>query len=194
MNTGSPAPLRLRAARRIEAGVATVSRVAAAIAALLCLLCFALIVYSILFRYFLNSPQPWIDEVAGWVVAAMVMLAVPEAQRRFEHIGVDVFAERAKGAWARALALIAVGSMALSASILLIEGREMVAFSQMVEIASNIPGVPIWWAQLSVPIGGALLLLVAAGQIAVLLLGAEPAHLAKPRAEETLDSVAARLE
>ncbi|MBM3525811.1 MAG: TRAP transporter small permease, partial [Alphaproteobacteria bacterium] len=142
VNAGCPAPLRLRAARRIEAGIAIVSRVAAAIASFLCLLCFGLVVYSVLFRYLLNSPQPWVDEVAGWVVAAMVMLAVPEAQRRFEHIGVDVFTERAQGAWARALALLAVGAMALSASILLIEGRETVSFSRMVEIASNIPGVP----------------------------------------------------
>src|SRR3712207_7614979 len=47
-----------------------------------------LVCYSVVMRYFLGRPQPWVDEAVGWLLVVIVMLAIPEVQRRGDHIGI----------------------------------------------------------------------------------------------------------
>ncbi len=164
----------------LERPVAAVARLAGAIGSLATLCCLALIGYAVLMRYLLGQPQPWTDKVAGWLVVALVMFAAPEAQRRFEHIGVDIAVSRLGPRLARIAHLIGVLSVALVAALLVAAGWEMVAFSRMVGMMSDLEGVPIWWVQALLPAGAALLLLVALCQALLLLTGREPAHLPKP--------------
>lgn len=164
----------MRALRLGEAAVAALSRLAAALGAVCGLVCFCLVCASVAWRYFLGAPQPWIDHVAAWLVVAVVMLAAGETQRREEHIGVEVLTNRLRGAARRAARLLGTASVAAVAAILLREGIETVAFSRMIGIATNVEALPLWWVQLFVPIGGALLLVVSLAQLLLLLAGAEP--------------------
>ena len=59
--------------------------------------------------------------------------------------------------------------------MLIWEGSETVAFTRMIGIKSNqLPDVPLWAVQALIPIGAALLLVVALVQILALLRGREP--------------------
>jgi TRAP-type C4-dicarboxylate transport system permease small subunit len=159
----------------LERIVAIVSKVAQAIAAIACLACFALVCWAVAMRYLFNVPQSWSDEAVGWLVVALVMLAAPEAQRRGENIGVDWLVDSWTGAKRRAVIAFGALSVAAVALVLIHEGWETVTFTRMIGIKSNqLPEVPLWAVQALIPIGAALLLLVAVTQIIVLLRGREP--------------------
>ncbi len=161
--------------RRLDAAVGRLAGAAASLAAAACLGAFALVCFQVIMRYFANRPQAWADEVAGWLIVATVMLAAPEAQARGENIGVDAVIERAQGPVRRGLLLLGLGAVAATAWIILDEGIEMVAFSRMVGIASNVnPEMPLWAVQALVPVGGGLLLAIALWQIVALFAGREP--------------------
>lgn len=165
-----------RTARAVEAAVALLSRGAAAVAGLACLAALAMICYAVAMRYLLNQPQGWTDEAVGWLIVVAVMFAVPEAQRRAEHIGVDALIDKAPPAWRRPLLAFGALAVALTALILVREGWEMVSFSRMIGLkAIGIPEVSLWTIQLFVPLGAVLLLLVSLGQIFCHVAGLEPA-------------------
>jgi TRAP-type C4-dicarboxylate transport system permease small subunit len=149
----------------IAAAVARLSRLAAVIASVATLACLALVAVSVIARYAFGTPLPWADEVAGWLVVALVMLAVAEAQRRGEHIGVDPPGRIAGSRLALAFGFLGIGSVLATALVLLHEGIETVAFSRMVGIATNVDGVPAWWLHALIPLGAALLALVATAQL-----------------------------
>lgn len=158
--------------RHALAAAALLSRSCAVLASLATLACLALVTLSVIARYLFGAPFVWIDEVAGWLVVALVMLSVAEAQRRGEHIAVEP-PQRTSGTWfARATAFIGVGAVLAVALILFSEGMATVAFSRMVGIATNIEGLLIWPIQLLIPLGAALLGIVGAAQ---LLAGKPPA-------------------
>jgi C4-dicarboxylate transporter DctQ subunit len=163
-----------RAARRAEGWAARLSRLALELGTAAGFACFFLVCYSVLMRYLVGRPQSWVDEVVGWLVAAAVMLALPDAQRRGENIGVDVVSEKARGAWARLLGILGTGAVIASAIVMLNAGIEMVAFSRMVGLISNVASMPEWIVQLVVPIGAALLLVVALVEFALRALALEP--------------------
>jgi TRAP-type C4-dicarboxylate transport system permease small subunit len=167
-----------RAVRLFETGVATLSRIGEWIAGIACLGTLFLVCYAVAMRYFFNQPQSWSDEAVGLLIVISVMLAVPEAQRRGENIGVDAVTEKLRGGKRRALLILGAASVAITAVILISEGLDMVAFTRMVGIVSNsLPEIPLWAVQAFVPLGGALLLLVALAQLAAWLVGREPTGL-----------------
>jgi TRAP-type C4-dicarboxylate transport system permease small subunit len=165
----------IRTLRLVERAVALLCLTAVGASALVLMTIFVLISYSVAMRYVLGLPQPWIDEAVGWLLAASVMLAVPEVQRRGEHIGIDIMARKLRGRGYRALALFAVATVLASAAIYVREGIEMVTFSRMLNVLSNqIPEVPLWLVQGVVPVGFGLMVLVALVQFACLLAGLPP--------------------
>ena len=171
-----------RAVRLFESAVAALSRMGEWIAGVACLATLSLVCYAVVMRYFFNKPQSWSDEAVGLLIVISVMLAVPEAQRRGENIGVDLVIERLKGGRRRALTAFGCLTVAITAAILISEGIDMVAFTRMIGIVSNsLPEVPLWAAQAFVPLGAVLLLLVALAQLLVYLAGFEPRGLDSDR-------------
>ncbi|WP_426957808.1 TRAP transporter small permease [Muricoccus radiodurans] len=164
--------------------VGWVSRIAVVLGSLATVICLLLICLSVVARYGFNAPMPWIDKVAGWLVVALVLLAAPEAQRRFEHIGVDVAVGRLGPRLARVAHIIGAASVALVSGILLWAGWEAVEFSRMVGLMTDIEGVPEWWVQAFLPVGSAVMLLVSLAQCFVLIAGGTPEYL--PTGEEEL--------
>jgi TRAP-type C4-dicarboxylate transport system permease small subunit len=171
-----------RAARGVERAAGLVSRVSLAIAGAACLATFALVCYAICMRYFLNRPQSWSDEAVGWLIVVSVMLAIPEAQRRGEHIGVDALTERLNARHKRWAAAFGVITVAVVGWLLVSEGVEMVRFTHMIGIVSNeLPEIDLWLIQAFVPLGGAILLLVAAAQLVCYFTGLDPSSTEKTR-------------
>ena len=174
----------------LERLVGLLARLAAACGAVATVTCLAMVGYAVAMRYVFGAPQPWIDKAAGWLVVALVMLAAPEAQRRFEHIGVDVAVSKLGPRLARVAHLLGALSVAVVAAVLFMAGWETVSFSRMIGLMTDIEGVPVWWIQVLLPIGAALLFIVAACQALLLALGHEPAFLPQPGEELPRDTLA----
>lgn len=165
MSVTSPAPLPGWLVR-LERWVAILSGAAAGVAALTCLVCLAVVCYAVATRYFFNRPQAWSDEVVGWLLVGVVMLAMPEAQRRGRHIGVDWLVDKWTGAKKRLVMGAGALTVAAVAGLLIAQGWETVAFTRMVGLVpDNLPQVPLWLVQALIPLGGVLLLIVALHQI-----------------------------
>lgn len=166
----------VRVARAIETVVAVLAKLAIAAAGLLLLTILLLMAYSVLWRYFLNAPQPWVDEATAWLLVAAVMLAIPEVQRRNDHIGIDFLHQKLKGRpAARAVLVFGTLTVLVSSVVLVVEGISMVEFSRMLNVLSNqIPEVPLWAVQALVPVGFGLMALVAGVQLLCLALGIVP--------------------
>ena len=176
--------------RMVEKAVAFLSRAVAVVGSLATVSCLALVCYAVGMRYLLGQPQPWTDKVAGWLVVALVMLAAPEAQRRFEHIGVDVAVGKLRPGLARLVHLLGALSVAAVAVVLFLAGLEAIEFSMMVGFMTDLPGVPVWWIQTLLPIGAALLFLVSICQALLLALGREPVFLPRPGEDMPRDPLA----
>jgi TRAP-type C4-dicarboxylate transport system permease small subunit len=113
-------------------------------------------------RYFVNQPVAWVDELAGYLLVAAVMLAAADALLEGEHIAVDILTERLSAQGRRWTVLGGLIAVALSALLLTVEGVDMVGFSRMVGLMSNgYLAVPMWIPQLLVPVGAALMLAAA---------------------------------
>lgn len=158
-----------------ERAVEAVSRLGSALAALCLLASLGLVAYAVLMRYFANRPIPWSDELVGYLLVAVVMLAAADTHRRGEHIGVDILTDRLRprarrlSALASQLAVLAVGA------ILVFEGWQTVAFTRMLGIKSTgYLEMPMEIPQAFVPLGGALLVLAALAGLVRIALGRPP--------------------
>jgi C4-dicarboxylate transporter, DctQ subunit len=148
--------------KAIDRLVRALARLGIALAAIALLASMFLIGYSVVMRYFLNQPAAWVDELAGYLLVAAVMLAAADALLEGEHIAVDILTERLSARGRRWTVLGGLIAVALSALLLAIEGADMVAFSRMVGLMSNgYLAVPMWIPQLLVPAGAALMLAAA---------------------------------
>ena len=157
----------------IERAVRAVSAAALKIAAAACLACFAFVCYAVAMRYFFGAPQPWVDYAVGWLVVAMVMFAAPAAQFTGEHVAVDTLSERARGAWRTGLAAFGLLWVAATCAVMIWEGWAMVAFSRMTGMMTELHPVPLWWIQVMVPAGFALMLVVVLVQLLRVARGLE---------------------
>jgi C4-dicarboxylate transporter DctQ subunit len=154
-----------RGANRV---VRFLARLGIALAAVSLLVTLALIAFSVVMRYFLNRPQSWIDEIAGYLLVASVMLAAADALFHGEHIAVDIVSDRLPANAKRIIEKLGLIAVAVMGVLLAVSGWDMVEFSWMSGMVSTgYLSVPLWFPQLLVPIGGVLLVIAA---IAMLFL------------------------
>ncbi len=159
----------LRVAERL---LGWVSHAAAALGALLVIVMTGVIGYSVALRYLFNQPQTWTDELVGYLLVVVVMLGAAEALRRGDHIAVDLLTERLGPRGRRRCEAWGLLAVCFVAAVLVAGGWEMVSFSADVGLISDgYLEVPMWIPQAAVPVGSALLLLVALERLARLLLG-----------------------
>lgn len=142
--------------------VRALARLGVALAAAALLVSMALIGYSVVMRYFANTPVPWVDELAGYLLVGAVMLAAADALLGGEHISVDILTQRLAARGRHAVLLAGLAAVLASAALLAVEGADMVAFARMVDLKSNgYLAVPMWIPQLLVPAGAVLMGLAA---------------------------------
>lgn len=133
-----------------------------ALAAICLLVALALIVWAIVMRYAFNAAPTWVDDIAGFALIAVVMLATTETLRRGEHIGVDLLVTRLSPAgrrWANGWAALATAAIAI---VLIAKGWEASALAhQLGLVTEGQLEWPTWCLMLFMPLGGTLLLLAA---------------------------------
>ncbi len=168
-----------------DRAVGLLTRAGIALSALTLLVALAAIGYGVAMRYLFNRPIPWVDELVGYLLVAMVMLAAADALRKGEHIAVDIVTERLGRRGRRVTAAAGLLAVAVCGAFLIEEGWGMVAFSRMIGIVSTGSlAVPIWLPQLLIPIGGALLLLAALAGLVRMAQGRPPTDEVHPPADE----------
>ncbi|MCZ4314508.1 TRAP transporter small permease [Comamonadaceae bacterium G21597-S1] len=133
-----------------------------AVAAASLLLSLCLIGWAVVMRYVFNAAPVWVDEVVGFLLVAIVMLAAARTLRRGEHIGVDLLVDRLSlpaRRWTQAWSALAV---AVVACVLIINGWGTASLARMLGLVTegNLEW-PTWMLMLLMPVGGALLLLAA---------------------------------
>ncbi len=125
-----------------------------------------LVGYSVVTRYFFNNPQPWIDELTGYLMVATALLGAAETLRRREHINVDLAAGRLGPAGKRVLEIFGLLAVMILSLLMVISGIDMVVFSYSMDLYSiGYLELPIWIPQTVVPVGFGFLGLVAAIQL-----------------------------
>lgn len=148
--------------RGLTAAVRTLASLAMGVAALGLLVSLALIGWAVVMRYVFNAAPIWVDEVVGFALVGIVMLAAAETFRRGEHIGVDLLVSHLgprAARWAQGWAALA--TLAITA-VLVINGWETAMLARLLGLLTE--GHlewPTWWLMLLMPLGGALLALAA---------------------------------
>lgn len=152
-----------RALRVFSRGVQLVAGAAVAVAAACLLVAFVLIVWAIVMRYAFNAAPTWVDDIAGFSLVAVVMLAAAQTLRRGEHIGVDLLVTNLSPTgrrWANAWAALATAAIA---GVLVVKGWESAMFSRSIGmLTEGSLEWPTWCLMLFLPLGGVLLLLASA--------------------------------
>ena len=164
-----------RLAQLVDRAIGLVCLIAAGTAALLLLVSLGLVGYSVVMRYFMNRPIPWVDELVGYLLVGLVMLAAADALKRGEHIAVDLVTSRL-GAFGRRLSLAFGQLAALVVGVaLVVGGWQTAAFSKMLGIYSTgYLAMPIHLPQALVPVGGGLLALAALAGLMRMAIGQPP--------------------
>ncbi|MFT0534381.1 TRAP transporter small permease [Castellaniella hirudinis] len=148
--------------RRFARVVAGLSRLALGLASILIIIDLLLIGAAVLLRYVFSTAVLGGDELVGFSVTALVMLAAPDVLRRNGHIGVDMLVGCLPPRWARWAAAWSCVSVLLVASGLVVNGWKAVSLAHMIgQLTEGHLEVPIWALQLFLPMGGVLLGLVA---------------------------------
>ncbi len=159
---------------RVVAGLAAV---AMALAAVCLLVSLALIGWAVVMRYVFNDAPIWVDEVVGFALVAVVMMAAASSLRSGEHINVDLlvgFLSSKARRWAQAWAALAT---LLVAVLLVVNGSETAALAH--ELGLLTEGSlewPTWALMLLMPIGGTLLGLAAIEALWRAIVGALPTN------------------
>lgn len=167
-----PAGFEPALVRALSAIVGSLNAVAMALSATGVLISLGLIGWAVVMRYAFNSAPLWVDEVVGFLLVGIVMLAAADVLRKGEHIGVDLLTSRLSGRgllWAQAWSSLAALAAAL---ILVVNGWQTAMFSRSLGILTE--GHlewPVYLLMLFLPLGGLLMLLTAVEALVRLATG-----------------------
>lgn len=159
--------------RALSRAIALLNSTAMALSAAGVLVALGLIGWAVVMRYVFSSPPLWVDEVVGFLLVAIVMLAAADVLRKGEHIGVDLFTSQLSSRgkqWAQAWSSLAALAAAL---IFVFNGWETAMFSRTLGILTE--GHlewPVYLLMLLLPLGGLLMLLTALEALVRLATGA----------------------
>lgn len=165
----------IRLVRVVDRVIGVLCLIGTGIAAILLLASLALVFYSVFMRYFMNQPIPWVDELVGYLLVGLVMMAAADALRRGEHIAVDLLTGRLVGRGRQMAVVFAQVACAIAGIALVIGGWQTAAFTKMLGILSTgYLAMPMHLPQMIVPIGGALLTLAALTGLLRMAIGEPP--------------------
>ena len=138
-------------APKMERFITPLVWIGGAISSVLILVLFALLVFSVVMRYFVARPVVWIDELTGYLLVASVMAGTAEAYRMRNHIAIDLVAGRLKGNARRIRGIWSDVCVITFATVLGISSLEAVSFARSfgsyapgeIEIQTWIPYSPL---------------------------------------------------
>ena len=116
-----------------------------------------IVVASVVFRYVLNSPLEWSEEVGRYLMIWLGFLAASIAVRQGLHVGVDFVVQLAgpRGAvWLRGLARAATAIF-----LLIVMGYGFVLITALWTQWSPVLNIRMTWPYLAIPVGSLLMLI-----------------------------------
>ncbi|SDD55566.1 TRAP transporter small permease [Ruegeria marina] len=143
-----------------------------ALSTLLILWIFVQICVAVTFRYVIDRPLQWSDEMIGYLLVAAVMMGAAEALRRNDHIAIDLLTNRLPPRLQRAQAVFAQCCVIAFAVVVGVSIWDAISFAHAfgsysvgyIEIQTWIPQVPVL-------IGSVLLALMAALRLSQTIRG-----------------------
>ena len=137
-----------------------------ALSGLLILIAFGFTLVSVFWRYVLDDPLLWPEDVTGWTLVGLVMLGISEAYRRGDHIAIDLFAGALRGRARLAQEIWSHLSVLAIACVLGLSAWEAVHFAYgFGAYTAGTVEIPTWIAQSPMIAGAALLGLTAIAKI-----------------------------
>lgn len=117
---------------------------------------------AVILRYVFSTSLDGTEEVVAGTLTAMVLLGAPEVLRRNEHIGVDILTKTISARYLHWVQMWAYFCVLIVAAFLVINGWQAMVLSRMIgALTQGNLELPVWMLQLFLPLGGALLALVA---------------------------------
>ena len=118
-----------------------------------------LIAMQVCFRYVLNEPLAWTEEVARHLMVWSALLGAAVAYRRKGHLGMDILVMHLPRPWQRQVEVILQALAIGFFGLLVIHGIPLVERT-MRQLSSAIR-IPMGYIYMSIPVGSALILLFA---------------------------------
>jgi TRAP-type C4-dicarboxylate transport system permease small subunit len=137
-----------------------------------------LIASQVGFRYVLNEPLAWTEEVARHLMVWAGLLGAAVAYRRKGHLGMDILVMHLGKPWQRIVEMILQALSIGFFGILVIHGIPLVGRT-MGQLSSAIR-IPMGYIYASIPVGSALILLFAVEKIACVWGGRDETSTASP--------------
>ena len=132
----------------------------------------ALMLWEVASRYGLDTPTSWAPELATLIFGPFFLLGGPYLLHLGGHVAVDILSERATGATARVLKLIALALAAIFGAILFWFAAPLVMQSfQYGETSYSAWNPIIWPAKAFLPLASLLLMLQAVADVVTTLAG-----------------------
>lgn len=117
------------------------------------------VLLGVFFRYILEAPLPWSEELARYLMVWGASLGAFVAFREGSHVGVTMIMDRFHGQTGIALTRAAQFIVTLFMAIVMIEGFVLVL--KIRGQTSTAMEIPMAWAYLAIPVGCLLILLEA---------------------------------
>ncbi|PQV52853.1 TRAP-type C4-dicarboxylate transport system permease small subunit [Defluviimonas denitrificans] len=118
---------------------------------------------GVFWRYVLNNSLSWSDELAKFLMVWLVFVGAPIAMRMGDHVSIDMFPDLfpPRG---RAVLMAILLAIVIWFCVVLGYYSLLFAWNGWKQVAISIGRVPLFWIFVSVPVGMALILLVALQQ------------------------------
>ncbi|MHB8916733.1 MAG: TRAP transporter small permease [Desulfocucumaceae bacterium] len=114
------------------------------------------VLLQVFFRYVLNSPLSWPEELTIYLMAWMAFVGSAVAVKSSEHIGVDLLLTFLPGRGKNVLLLVVKIVMMIFAVFLFKAGLQMSLFG--ISMISDALRISMFWPRLSMPVGGLIMI------------------------------------
>ncbi len=126
-------------------------------------------------RYLVQSPSPWTEELATYLLIWISLLGAVYALRLKAHLGIDLLARYLSGPSERYLGLAIQFSVALFAAIVFVYGgARLVYVTLRLNQSSAALQIPMGYVYIVIPLTGVLLLLYTAAEAVAIWTGTSP--------------------
>ena len=143
-----------------DRAIALLTKLAASVAGLCILATAFIIVYEIVMRSFLHAPTEWVLEMSVYLILVAGFLGLAIAYREQAHVKVDLFVAHLPHRWRLTADILTALAGIVFCIVFVWESADMVQTSFAFDRTSpSTLRVPLFIPQLSLVIGGALLLL-----------------------------------
>lgn len=140
--------------------IALLTKLAASVAGVCILITAFIIVYEIIMRSFLHAPTEWVLEMSVYLILVAGFLGLAVAYREEAHVKVDLFVSRLPRGWRLAADILTALAGVVFCLVFVWESADMAWTSYTFDRTSpSTLRVPLFIPQLSLVLGGALLLL-----------------------------------